>query len=324
MQLKTNLIIDKKFLLNFFMFKKLKYGIIGAGHLGRYHAKQINNIKEATLVGVYDVISNKSLDLSRECNTSHFLSLESLMQECDAVSIVTPATYHFEVACAAIKQKCHLFIEKPFTKTIKEAEELIMLKNKTKHLIQVGFIERFNPAFIQFKKNNPNPDFIESHRLSTYNSRGTDVNVVLDLMIHDIDILLQIVQSRISNIYASGKAVLTSSIDLANARIEFENGCVANLTASRISLKQMRQMRVFEKNSYSMVDFNALSINKWKINKRRKLEETKYDIAQKNALYEELFSFINSIYQQDKVVVTAEEALESLKVANKIQKKIEK
>ena len=246
------------------------------------------------------------------------------MQECDAVSIVTPATYHFEVACAAIKQKCHLFIEKPFTKTIEEAEELIKLKNKTKCLVQVGFIERFNPAFIQFKKNNPNPDFIESHRLSTYNPRGTDVDVVLDLMIHDIDILLQLVQSKISNIYASGKAVLTNSIDLANARIEFENGCVANLTASRISLKQMRQMRVFEKNSYSMVDFNAPSINKWKINKRRKLEEAKYDIAQKNALYEELFSFINSIYQQDKVVVTAEEALESLKVANKIQKKIEK
>ena len=324
MQLKTNLIIDKKFLLNFFMLKKLKYGIIGAGHLGRYHAKQINNIKDVTLLGVYDVISSKSLDLSRECNTNHFLSLESLLQECDAVSIVTPATYHFDVACAAIKEKCHLFIEKPFTKTIEEGEELIKLKNKTKCLIQVGFIERFNPAFIQFKKNNPNPDFIESHRLSTYNPRGTDVDVVLDLMIHDIDILLQLVQSKISNIYASGKAVLTNSVDLANARIEFENGCVANLTASRISLKQMRQMRVFEKNSYSMVDFNAPSINKWKINKKRKLEETKYDIAQKNALYEELFSFINSIYQQDKAVVTAEEALESLKVANKIQKKIEK
>ena len=143
-------------------------------------------------------------------------------------------------------------------------------------------------------------------------------------MIHDIDILLQLVQSKISNIYASGKAVLTNSVDLANARIEFENGCVANLTASRISLKQMRQMRVFEKNSYSMVDFSSTSINRWKINKRRKLEETKYDVAKKNALYEELFSFINSIYQQDKAVVTAEEALESLKVANKIQKKIEK
>ena len=275
-------------------------------------------------MGVYDVISSKSLDLSRECNTNHFLSLESLLRECDAVSIVTPATYHFDVACAAIKEKCHLFIEKPFTKTIEEGEELIKLKNKTKCLIQVGFIERFNPAFIQFKKNNPNPEFIESHRLSTYNPRGTDVDVVLDLMIHDIDILLQLVQSKISNIYASGKAVLTNSVDLANARIEFENGCVANLTASRISLKQMRQMRVFEKNSYSMVDFSSTSINRWKINKRRKLEETKYDVAKKNALYEELFSFINSIYQQDKAVVTAEEALESLKVANKIQKKIEK
>lgn len=324
MQLKTNLIIDKKFLLNFFMLKKLKYGIIGAGHLGRYHAKQINNIKNAMLVGIYDVISSKSLDLSRECNTNHFLSLESLLEECDAVSIVTPATYHFEVAYAAIKQGCHLFIEKPFTKTIEEGEKLIKLKNKANRLIQVGFIERFNPAFVQFKKNNPNPDFIESHRLSTYNPRGTDVDVVLDLMIHDIDILLQLVQSKISNIYASGKAVLTNSIDLANARIEFENGCVANLTASRISLKQMRQMRVFEKNSYSMIDFNAPSINKWKINKRRKLEETRYDVAQKNALYEELFSFINSIYQEDKAVVTAEEGLESLKVANKIQKKIEK
>ena len=305
------------------MFKKLKYGVIGAGHLGNYHAMQINNISNARLIGIYDIVEDRSLQLSKEHNTQQYLSLEKLIEDCDAVSISTPATNHFEVSKMALNNNCHIFVEKPFTKTIKEAKELITLKNTNKLKIQVGHIERFNPAFIQIVKNNPKPDFIESHRLSSYNPRGTDVDVILDLMVHDIDLILKLVPLKIKNIYASGKAVLTDSIDLANSRIEFENGCTVNLTASRISLKQMRQMRVFEKQSYSLIDFNIPSLNTWSINKDKKLKEIKYQINSTNALYEELFCFVNSIQSDKKILVPAEEALLTLEIADKIQKIIE-
>ena len=305
------------------MFKKLKYGIIGAGHLGNYHAMQINEINTASLIGIYDIVGSNSLNLSKKYKTQQYLSLDHLIKDCDAVSIVTPATNHFEVAKIALENNCHLFVEKPFTKTISEAQKLIALKNKKNLKIQVGHIERFNPAFIQLMNNKPNPEFIESHRLSLYNPRGTDVDVILDLMVHDLDLILKLVPSKIKNIYASGKAVLTDSVDLANSRIEFENGCTVNLTASRISLKQMRQMRIFEKRLYSLIDFNVPSLNTWKINKDKKLEEIKYKINPTNALYEELFCFVNSIRSDEKILVPAEEALLTLEIADKIQKIIE-
>jgi predicted dehydrogenase len=305
------------------MFKKLKYGIIGAGHLGNYHAMQINEIDTAILAGIYDIVGSNSLNLSKKYKTQQYLSLDKLIKDCDAVSIATPATNHFEVAKIALENNCHLFVEKPFTKTISEAQKLITLKNKKNLKIQVGHIERFNPAFIQLMNNKSNPEFIESHRLSLYNPRGTDVDVILDLMVHDIDLILKLVPSKIKNIYASGKAVLTDSVDLANSRIEFENGCTVNLTASRISLKQMRQMRIFEKRSYSLIDFNVPSLNMWKINKNKKLEEIKYKINSTNALYEELFCFVNSIQSDEKILVPAEEALLTLEIADKIQKIIE-
>jgi len=305
------------------MFKKLKYGIIGAGHLGNYHAMQINEIDTAILAGIYDIVGSNSLNLSKKYKTQQYLSLDKLIKDCDAVSIATPATNHFEVAKIALENNCHLFVEKPFTKTISEAQKLITLKNKKNLKIQVGHIERFNPAFIQLMNNKSNPEFIESHRLSLYNPRGTDVDVILDLMVHDIDLILKLVPSKIKNIYASGKAVLTDSVDLANSRIEFENGCTVNLTASRISLKQMRQMRIFEKRSYSLIDFNVPSLNTWKINKNKKLEEIRYKINPANALYEELFCFVNSIQSDEKILVPAEEALLTLEIADKIQKIIE-
>ncbi len=305
------------------MFKKLKYGIIGAGHLGNYHAMQINEIDTAILAGIYDIVGSNSLNLSKKYKTQQYLSLDKLIKDCDAVSIATPATNHFEVAKIALENNCHLFVEKPFTKTISEAQKLITLKNKKNLKIQVGHIERFNPAFIQLMNNKSNPEFIESHRLSLYNPRGTDVDVILDLMVHDIDLILKLVPSKIKNIYASGKAVLTDSVDLANSRIEFENGCTVNLTASRISLKQMRQMRIFEKRSYSLIDFNVPSLNAWKINKNKKLEEIRYKINPANALYEELFCFVNSIQSDEKILVPAEEALLTLEIADKIQKIIE-
>ncbi len=305
------------------MFKNLKYGIIGAGHLGNYHAMQINEIDTASLIGIYDIVESNSLNLSKKYKTQQYLSLDKLIKDCDAVSIATPATNHFEVAKIALENNCHLFVEKPFTKTISEAQKLIALKNKKNLKIQVGHIERFNPAFIQLMNNKSNPEFIESHRLSLYNPRGTDVDVILDLMVHDIDLILKLVPSKIKNIYASGKAVLTDSVDLANSRIEFENGCTVNLTASRISLKQMRQMRIFEKRSYSLIDFNVPSLNTWKINKNKKLEEIKYKINPTNALYEELFCFVNSIQSDEKILVPAEEALLTLEIADKIQKIIE-
>ena len=242
------------------MTNKLKYGIIGAGHLGNYHAQQLNNVGSAKLVGVFDLQQDKAEKFSKIYNIKHYATLNDLLTACNAVSITTPASVHFEATRFALLAGCHVFVEKPFTHRIDEAKKLITLQNQKNLKVQVGHIERFNAAFANYINNVPNPVFIESHRLCSYNDRGLDVDVILDLMIHDIDLILQLNNSPIKSIVASGAAILTNSLDMATARIEFENTVAANITASRISLKQMRQMRVFEKNSYSVIDFQKHSL----------------------------------------------------------------
>ncbi|MEQ9583129.1 MAG: Gfo/Idh/MocA family oxidoreductase, partial [Arenibacter sp.] len=233
----------------------LNVGVLGAGHLGKIHLRLLNESQKYNLVGFYDpdVINGKKV--AAEFGYTFFDNINKLIDAVDVVDIVTPTLSHFECAKKAMEKGKHVFIEKPITNTLQEAEELLLLEKKHQVKGQVGHVERFNPAFMAVKENINNPMFIETHRLAEFNPRGTDVPVVLDLMIHDIDAILSVVKSEVRQINASGVSVISNSPDIANARIEFENGCVANLTASRISLKNMRKSRFFQKDAYIAVDF---------------------------------------------------------------------
>ncbi len=233
----------------------LKAGVLGAGHLGKIHLKLLQQSQKYKLVGFYDPIKENALKVVEEFGYRLFDSINDLIDAVDVVDIVTPTLNHFDCAKTAIKKGKHIFIEKPITKTVAEAQELRNLVKKHNVKGQVGHVERFNPAFTAVKDKIESPMFIETHRLAEFNPRGTDVPVVLDLMIHDIDIILSVVNSKVKNIHASGVSVISETPDIANARIEFENGCVANLTASRISLKNMRKSRFFQKDAYISVDF---------------------------------------------------------------------
>ena len=233
----------------------LKAGVLGAGHLGKIHLKLLKQSDKYDLVGFYDADKSASEKIEAELGYKSFPSMESLIEASEMVVVVTPTVHHFACAKKVIQAGKHLFIEKPITQTVAEAEELRDLAKKQKIRGQVGQVERFNPAFMAIRDKISNPMFIETHRLAEFNPRGTDVSVVLDLMIHDIDIILSVVKSEVKSVTASGVSVLSETPDIANARIEFENGCVANLTASRISLKNMRKARFFQRDAYISVDF---------------------------------------------------------------------
>ena len=233
----------------------IKVGIVGVGHLGEIHLKLILSSINFELIGFYETNHEKSDLISKKYQVKSFKSLEDLSENVQAVIISTPTIHHHEIATFFLKNNIHVFIEKPITTNVKEANELVQLAKDNNLVGQVGHVERFNGAFTEVE-NLLNPMFIEAHRLSNYPARGTDVSVILDLMIHDIDIILSIVKSKVSNVSANGTKIISSSPDIANARIEFENGCVANLTASRISLKKMRKMRIFQSDSYVSIDFD--------------------------------------------------------------------
>jgi predicted dehydrogenase len=233
----------------------LKVGVLGAGHLGKIHLKLLKEIDILSISGFYDPDRKKAEETAREFNITSFETEDDLIKHSDIVDIVTPTLFHYELALKALKNSKHLFIEKPVTTTIAQAKELISLAREANVKVQVGHVERFNPAFLAARPYIHQPMFIESHRLALFNPRGTDVSVVLDLMIHDIDIILSTVKSSVKRVSASGVAVLSDTPDIANARIEFANGCVANLTASRISLKNMRKTRFFQRDAYLSIDF---------------------------------------------------------------------
>jgi len=319
------------------MAKNIKYGFIGVGHLGNYHIQQIQKIKHVEIVGCYDSNGNHCQSVADNYKIIPFNDVQELLELCDAVSVATPASHHFNVTKNALESNCHVFIEKPIAHDIKQAEQLHLLSKKYDKLIQVGHIERFNPVYKYFKKTFPSPKFIEAHRLAPFNVRGTDVNVILDLMIHDIDLVLSLLKkTKIKNIDANGVNILSDSTDLANARIEFENNLIVNLTASRISSKKMRKMRIFESDKYSSLNFDAFTVDTYSFKKHKDLinEKILFEFENKavslesaqleanNALYEELDAFINSIFYSTKVVVGASEAILALEVALQIEKKI--
>jgi predicted dehydrogenase len=235
--------------------QKLNVGVIGVGHLGSLHAKMYSQIETANLVGVYDMEKQRAREVADQYKTKTFASIDELVGAVNAVSIVTPTPAHFDVAVQALEKGIHTFIEKPITESIDQARKLVNLAESKNLKIQVGHIERFNPAILALEAYNIRPLFIESHRLAQFNPRGSDVAVVLDLMIHDIDLILSLVKSPVERIEANGVAVVSDSADIANARIQFRNGCVANVTASRISQQKMRKMRLFQQDAYISIDF---------------------------------------------------------------------
>ena len=314
----------------------LKAGVLGAGHLGKIHLKLLNQSEKYNLVGFYDPIKENAKKVEEEFGYKAFNTIQELIDAVDVVDIVTPTLSHFDCAKEAIEKGKHIFIEKPITKTIEEADALIELTNKHGVKGQVGHVERFNPAFTAVKNAITNPMFIETHRLAEFNPRGTDVPVVLDLMIHDIDIILSVVNSKVKNVNASGVSVISDTPDIANARIEFENGCVANLTASRISLKNMRKSRFFQRDAYIAVDFfeKATEVVRMKdapekagdfdmilqnaegVKKQIYFENP--TIENNNAILDELETFADAINNNTTPIVTLEQGTEALRVAHMI------
>lgn len=311
----------------------LKVGVLGAGHLGKIHLRLLNESSKYKLIGFYDPDAINGKDVEVEFGYQYFDNINSLIEEVDVVDIVTPTLSHYDCAKRAMQKGKHVFIEKPITNTLKEAEELLILEREHNVKGQVGHVERFNPAFMAVKDSINQPMFIETHRLAEFNPRGTDVPVVLDLMIHDIDAILSVVDSKVKQINASGVAVISKSPDIANARIEFENGCVANLTASRISLKNMRKSRFFQRDAYISVDFLDKKVEVVKMKDAPKnpgefdmvLQNAEGDkkqiyfenpeIKANNAIKDELETFADAITNDSQPVVTLEEGFRALKVA---------
>ncbi|GET44810.1 Gfo/Idh/MocA family protein [Capnocytophaga felis] len=319
---------------------KLKAGVLGAGHLGKIHLRLLNQSEKYELVGFYDPNLENAQKVSQEFGYQLFNSIEELISACDVVDVVTPTLNHFECAEKIITKGKHLFIEKPIANTVEEAEKIIALAKKYNVKGQVGHVERFNPAFLAVKETITNPMFIEAHRLAEFNPRGTDVPVVLDLMIHDIDVILSVVKSKVKHISASGALVISQSPDIANARIEFENGCVANLTASRISLKNMRKSRFFQKDAYISVDFLEKKVEVVRMKdapevpgdfdmilqnaegKKKQIYFENPEISANNAILDELEEFADAIKNDTVPIVTLEQGTEALRIAKQITEKL--
>jgi len=314
----------------------LKVGVLGAGHLGKIHLRLLNQSEKYELVGFYDAFDENANKVAAEFGYKKFDSIAELIAAVDVVDIVTPTLQHFECAKQVIEAGKHIFIEKPISNTVEEAEEIIALAKKYNVKGQVGHVERFNPAFTAVKDKIKNPMFIETHRLAEFNPRGTDVPVVLDLMIHDIDAILSVVKSKVKSINASSVAVISDSPDITNARIEFENGCVANITSSRISMKNMRKSRFFQKDAYISVDyldkvceivrmqdapevpgdFDMILQNAEGVKKQIYFDNP--NVQANNAILDELETFADAINNNTTPIVTLEDGTEALRVAYQI------
>ncbi|MFI2742818.1 Gfo/Idh/MocA family protein [Zhouia sp. PK063] len=314
----------------------LKAGVLGAGHLGKIHLRLLHQSNKYDLVGFYDPDEKNAKKIVKEFGYQYFATIDELIDAVDVVDIVTPTLSHYECAEKAIAKGKHIFIEKPIANSAEEATKIMKLAEEHGLKGQVGHVERFNPAFLSVKDKIENPMFIEAHRLAEFNPRGTDVPVVLDLMIHDIDVILSVVKSDVKAISASGVSVISHSPDIANARIEFENGCVANLTASRISLKNMRKSRFFQKDAYIAVDFLEKKVEVVKMKEAPKkpdefalvLQNAEGEkkqiyfenpkISQNNAILDELETFADAINNNTTPVVSLSQGAKALDIALQI------
>jgi len=320
--------------------EKIKLGIIGVGHLGHFHLKVAKEIPYFDIVGINDINLKRMEEVSKRYKVPGFKDVDELLEKCEAISIVVPTKSHYEIGLKALNKGCHVFIEKPITETVEQGKKLVSLAKDKGLKLQVGHIERFNPAFLSLQHLELSPMFIEAHRLSEFNPRGTDVSVILDIMIHDLDIVLKLVDSPINFLHACGVGVVSPSEDIANVRIEFESGAVANLTASRISAKHMRKMRLFQKDQYISIDFLNKKSEILSLKKVDYLKDKGYNIISVGAIGEgknkkdiffvspprievnslklELEEFARSIIFDNAVKVTGEEGLRALELAQKI------
>lgn len=317
----------------------LRVGVFGAGHLGKFHINNWLEIEEIELVGFYDPSDATSKEVIEKYGLKRYPSAKALIAEIDVADIVTPTNFHFEMCELAIKNGKHVFVEKPLAYTLEEGKKLIEMIKEANVKVQVGHVERFNPAFVAAQRYSLHPMFIEVHRLAQFNPRGTEVSVIMDLMIHDLDIILSLVKSDVKHISASGVCVLTDTPDIANVRIEFNNGCVANLTASRISMKKMRKIRLFQKEAYIGIDFLEKKTEIIKMKQAEDDQAFSFDIdvadgkkktiaianpkiVETNAIKEELSAFINSIKNNKSVIVSEIDGYLAMEVAHKILRKI--
>ena len=321
--------------------KSVKVGVIGVGHLGRHHTKHYASLQDADLVGIFDIDPHRASSIANQNNTNAFTELSSLLDEVEAVSIVTPTPFHAEVAEKCILTGKHVFIEKPITKTLEEADRLLLLSKEKGTMIQVGHIERLNPALLALKPYNISPKFIEIQRLAPYTTRGTDVPVVLDLMIHDIDILLSLVDSPVKTVRATGLSILTDSVDIAHARIRFGNGTVASIMSSRVAKDKVRKVKVFQRDLYATIDLLLGLTEVYKVvgdpdedpqalmtapfeygGSERFIAYDKPPVIAGDALRMELDNFIKSVQGKETPIVTGKAGREALEVAMEIQQMI--
>jgi predicted dehydrogenase len=296
--------------------------VIGSGYLGRFHAEKYAHLPGVELVGVVDTNYSKAEELASQVHTTPFVNYQDVLTQVQAVSIVVPTPLHSPIAKDFLEHDINILLEKPMTTTLKEANELIAIAKERDLILQVGHLERFNPAYLAVESIVENPLFIESHRLNSFQERGTEVDVILDIMIHDIDIILNLVNSEVTRIHAVGIPVISSTIDIANARLEFESGCVVNATASRISDKSMRKLRLFQHDAYISIDFADHKASVY-----RKIEDEgrlpyitseKLEIESKDSLEEEIKSFLKAVTQKSKPLVPGEAGLRALRVALEI------
>ena len=303
--------------------QKIRIGVIGIGYLGKFHLEKFQKNKDCQLVWLIDKNIKNIKNYKDKYNIS--TNYKEIVDDVDAVSIVTPTVNHYEIARYFIERNKHVLIEKPMTQTVSEAKKLINLSKKHKKTIQIGHLERFNPVIRKVSSLIKNPLFIEVHRLAQFNPRSTDVNVVYDLMIHDIDITTSLVPSKIKKISSFGKSIITNKIDIANARLEFFNGTIANLTASRISQKSERKIRIFEKDKYLSLDFlqpKLKIVEKVKKKSSKLFKTLEYNYKKTDALNDEIIDFINSIRMNKKPLVDGMQGMEALKLAAAISKKL--
>ena len=324
------------------MSKQVNIGVIGVGHLGVHHASHLTKIKNANFVGLFDSDTQRAEEISKKLNTKSFDSIDSLLDNVEAISIVTPTPTHRSVAEKCIKRGKHVFIEKPITSSVDDAEYLIELAKKHSTIIQVGHIERFNPALLALSNLEIEPKYIEVHRMAPFTSRGTDVPVVLDLMIHDIDLILSFISSPVEEIYANGVSIMTNSVDIANARIKFENGSIANITSSRVAKDRVRKIKMFQQDLYVTIDFLAGISEVYKAmgatqndpeaimsaplvgadGKHRQIFYEKPTVKKTDALKAELKNYINAVLGKEKPMVDGFAGKQALDVAIKIHDKI--
>jgi predicted dehydrogenase len=322
--------------------EKTRVGVVGVGHLGSLHLKMLISMPDVAVTGLFDADSEKAGKVAGHQGVTAKSSLAELLKEVDAVTIATPTGSHHLVAMEALRAGKHVFVEKPITQTVAEADEICAEARRNGLIVQVGHIERFNPAILALEKYPISPMFVESHRLAQFNPRGTDVAVVLDLMIHDIDLILSFVKSPVRSVEANGVAVVSDSVDIANARIQFENGCVANVTASRISQRKMRKMRLFQKSGYISIDFSEGMAEVFRLvgedepeikgtmmlgelgsgKHKRKIVYELPEVKEVNALHHELGLFVKAIATGGHAVVTGEDGKRALEVAGTIMEKI--